>query len=85
MTAMDFWMSCCKLFVGLTILEYAMQLKIRFGTRSKIATTGERERNTQIEEKCHKFDHYALMIMLSIYILTVGFYFYKFYYISRIS
>ena len=69
----------------MAIFEYAVQLKIRFGARSKIGSARDRERKTKIEEKCRKIDHYALMIFLGIYILTVWLYFYKFYYVSRIS
>ena len=85
MTALDIWMSCCRVFVCLAIFEYAIQLKIRFGARSKIGTTRDRERKTKMENKCRKIDQYALMILSGIYILTVCIYFYKFYYVSRRS
>ena len=71
---MDIWMFICKIFVGLAIFEYAVQLKIRFGAISKINTDGDKDKKTKTEEKCRKIDRHALRIFLGLYILTVGFF-----------
>ena len=73
---MDIWMFICTIFVALAKFEYAVQLKIRFGTINKISTLGGNETDTVTEEKCRKIDHYALRILFSVYIMTVASYFY---------
>ena len=77
MTAMDIWMFICMIFVALAKFEYAVQLKIRFGTINKISSdVGGNETDTGTEEKCRKIDHYALRILFFVYIMTVASYFY---------
>ena len=61
MTAMDIWMFICMIFVGLAKFEYTIQLKIRFGTISKINTDGNKKSKTKIEAECHKIDRHALI------------------------
>ena len=75
---MDIWMFICMIFVGLAKFEYAIQLKIRFGTISKINTDGNKNKKTKTEEKCRKIDRRALRIFLGLYLLTVCFYFFNF-------
>ena len=75
MTAMDVWMLICMIFVGLAKFEYAIQLKIRFGSMSKINTDGDKNSKIKIEEKCRKIDRYALIILSSLYALTAGCYY----------
>ena len=74
---MDVWMFICMLFVAMAKFEYALQLKIRFGTLNKISSNKGKEGNEKTEEKCRRIDKYALRIFLSIYILTLGVYFYN--------
>ena len=79
MTAMDIWMFICMIFVALTKFEYAMQLKIRYGTVSKVSTPGDKESQSRTGRK---IDHFALRIFFVVYIMTVGGYFY---YLNRSS
>ena len=75
---MDIWMFICMIFVGLVKLEYAIQLKIRFGAISKINTDDDKNKKTKSEEKCRKIDQHALRIFLGLYLLTVALYFFTF-------
>ena len=74
---MDAWMFICMLFVAMAKFEYAMQLKIRFGTLNKINNKEEKDCNTKTYEKGRKIDRYALRIFIAIYIFTLGVYFYN--------
>ena len=76
MTAMDIWMFICMIFVALTKFEYAMQLKIRFGTVSKISTPADKRSMTKTVENSRKIDRIALIIFFVVYIMTVVGYFY---------
>ena len=77
MTAMDVWMFICMLFVAMAKFEYAMQLKIRFGTLNQINSNNGEKSNAKTEEKCRRIDRYALRIFIAIYIITLGVYFYN--------
>ena len=77
MTAMDAWMFICMLFVAMAKFEYAIQLKIRFGTLNKIGNKDEKDCNTKTEERCRKIDKFALRLFIAMYILTLGVYFYN--------
>ena len=66
---MDIWLLLCMLFVALTIFEYAVMLGIRFGKQRKSDKANQ-------EEICNKMDRVALRIVMGMYVLAVGSYFY---------
>ena len=70
-------MFICMLYVALAKFEYAMQLKIRFGTLNKMNIEDKKKSDAKVEGKCRKIDCYALRIFLGVYMLTVGIYFYN--------
>ena len=66
---MDIWLLLCMLFVALTIFEYAVMLGIRFGKQKKSDKANQ-------EEICNKMDRISLWLLMGMYVLAVGFYFY---------
>ena len=76
MTGMDAWMFTCMIFVALAKFEYAVQLKIQFGTVDKIGNVNEKRNKTKAAGKSRKIDRYAMIVFFCLYILTVGSYFY---------
>ena len=64
------------LFVALAKFEYAVQLKIQFGTAGKIGIDNVKGDQTKAWKKCRQIDRYALILLFPAYILTVGTYFY---------
>ena len=75
-TAMDIWMFICMIFVILAKLQYAVQLKIHFGTTSHISNAGTKDTKKRWEKRGKMIDRYALVAFLVSYILTVWAYFY---------
>ena len=76
MTGMDVWMFTCMIFVAMAKFEYAIQLKIKFGTKDTIGNVVAKGSKTKAAEKSRKIDRYALVVFFFAYILTVGTYFY---------
>ena len=76
MTAMDFWLLLCMLFVQLAMFEYAIQLLIKFGRGKKIQPAYEEGDGTTKEDQiCHKIDRYALILFPIMYGLATTAYF----------
>ena len=75
---MDIWMFICMIFVALAKIEYAVQLKVKFGEATKIGNVDTKELKRKSEKRYQQIDRYALVTFLVAYIMTVGFYFYTF-------
>ena len=75
MTALDIWLLMCMIFVALATFEYAILLKIKFGIEN--GKNGDKEIDMKKrDEQCRKMDHYALIMFLVAYGITVFTYIY---------
>ena len=75
MTALDIWLLMCMIFVALATFEYAILLKTKFGKQN--GKNGQKEADMRkIDEQCRKMDHYALIVFLVAYGITVFTYVY---------
>ena len=69
--------------VALAMIEYAIQLTIRYGKLNRVGVKGQASdeilAKSKREEKCKKIDKYAMMFFMVINIMTIGTYLYVYY------
>ena len=75
MTALDIWLLLSMIFVALATFEYAILLRIKFGRENGKNTLKREVESRKRDEKCRKMDHYALIMFLVAYGITVFAYF----------
>ena len=75
MTALDIWLLLSMIFVALATFEYAILLKIKFGGGGVKNNLRKEVDSKRRDEKCRKMDHYALVVFLGAYGITVLSYF----------
>ena len=74
MTAMDFWLLLCQLFVALATLEYAVLLAMKFGRQNLVGNKNHHHQSAA-DEKCRRLDRYSLRLFFAIHSLSVAIYF----------